>query len=410
MKKVLFIAEAVTLAHVARPLVLSGSLDSSRYRMTFACDPRCQWLLRDFAGAYSPLRSIDARIFLDALASGKPVYDVATLEAYVKDDLDLLARVKPDLVVGDFRLSLSVSARLARVPYVTITNAYWSPYFRPVAYPVPSLPMTRVLPVGLAGMLFRLARPLAFAYHCRPLNAVRRRHGLASLGSDLRHVYTDADQTLYADVAEFFPGIELPTNHRFIGPVLWAPPVPLPSWWDDLPSDRPIVYVTLGSSGQENLLPKVLNALGDLEVTVIAASAGGHLPASVPANARVAQYLPGDEASRRARLVICNGGSPTSQQALAAGVPLIGIAGNLDQFLNMEFIAQTGAGLILRADRFNGDRLRQALGTLLATDGHNGKGLDIAEIFASYSSQQCFSRLMSDLLPDRNVLNLHDED
>jgi UDP:flavonoid glycosyltransferase YjiC (YdhE family) len=399
LKRVLFVAEAVTLAHIARPLVLGGSLDLRRYQVALACDPRCQWLLRDFAGEYSPIRSIEGRAFLDALARGKPVYDVATLEEYVRDDLDLLARVKPDAVVGDFRLSLSVSARLAQVPYVAITNAYWSPFFRPALYPVPSLPLTRALPVSLAGLLFWLARPLAFAYHCRPLNAVRRRHGLPSLGSDLRRVYTDADQTLYADVPEFFPGITLPANHRFIGPIIWAPPVDAPSWWNDLPADRPLIYVTLGSSGQENLLPQVLNALSTLKVTVIAASAGGCLPTFIPANAHVARYLPGDEAARRARLVICNGGSPTSQQALAAGVPVIGITSNLDQLLNMASVVRAGAGQMLRADRFSGHRLKQAVTRLLASDYHRAQGLAIARIFASHSSSQCFSSLMSDLLP-----------
>jgi len=96
----------------------------------------------------------------------------------------LLQAVQPDLVIGDFRLSLSVSARLQRTPYITVSNAYWSPWVRQ-HYTVPNLPLTGVLPIWLADPLFRLIRPLAFASHAVPLNRVRRRHGLPSLGSDL---------------------------------------------------------------------------------------------------------------------------------------------------------------------------------------------------------------------------------
>ena len=49
----------------------------------------------------------------------------------------------------------------------------------------------------------------------------------------------------------------------------------------------------------------------------------------------VTDYLPGDIVARHSRLVVCNGGSPTSHQALLAGVPVLGIPDNLDQVLNM---------------------------------------------------------------------------
>jgi hypothetical protein len=75
--------------------------------------------------------------------------------------------------------------------------------------------------------------------------------------------------------------------------------------------------------------------------------------------------LPGLDAARRSRLVICNGGSPTSQQALAAGVPIIGLATNLDQFLNMAAIESAGAGVVLRADRFSANMLRAHVRRLL---------------------------------------------
>lgn len=395
-RRILFVAEAVTLAHIARPLALSQALDDSGCVLDFACNPQHHWLLKGFPGQAHPLYSISSADFLQTLAKGRPLYDVATLERYIADDLALIERVRPDAVVGDFRLSLSVSARLAGVPYLTISNAYWSPCVRQ-RYPLPEHPLARYLGGGLAQALFRMARPVVFAIHARPLNRVRTRHGLPRLGYNLNRVYTDADQVLYADVPEMFSMRNLPDNHHFIGPILWSPPVAEPDWWPRIPRERPILYVTLGSSGQARLLPAVLEALAALPVTVLLAGGGHPLPDPPPPNLLAAEYLPGLEAARLAQLVICNGGSPTSHQALAAGVPVLGLPSNLDQFLNMQAVEACGAGRLLRADRADTGSIRSAVERLLASRPHTEAARHIAEIFAQHASGPHFRRILETL-------------
>lgn len=397
-QKILFMAEAVTLAHVGRPLALAQALDPGRYAVDVACAPGYDMFFK--GSNIEPLRlhSISSERFLAALAAGKPVYDAATLQHYVADDLRVLNAVRPHVVVGDFRLSLSVSARLAGIPYIGLINAYWSPYVRQ-RYRVPALPFARVLPIALADRLFRLARPLAFALHSMPLNRVRRAHGLPALGPDLRRVYTDADHVLYADIPQMFPATALPDTHAYMGAVTWSPPTPLPAWWHELDGAKPVVYVTLGSSGAGQVLPRVLQALAALPVTVIAATAGGASPGVVPANARVAPYLPGAAAARRAQLVVCNGGSPTCQQALVAGVPVLGIAGNLDQYLNMGGVVGCGAGRLLRSDRLTEAAVRDAALALLdqTRPASRAAALRLAGHFAGYDAGRQLALLLDRL-------------
>jgi UDP:flavonoid glycosyltransferase YjiC (YdhE family) len=404
--RILFIAEAVTLAHVARPAVLAQSLDPTLYEVYFASDPRYSELLPDVVFAQRQIHSIPGQQVLEALAKGRPVYDVATLQAYVREDLKLLREIRPDVVVGDFRLSLAVSARHAGILYLAICNAYWSPYASQ-QFPLPELPFTRWVGLPIGRFLFRIARPLAFARHAVPLNRVRQDYDLPGLGFDLRRTYTEADHALYADIPELVPTFGLPANHHYLGPILWSPAVNPPAWWGDVPADRPVIYVTLGSSGQSELLETVLEALSDLPVFVIAATAGRSSLNEVPANARLADYLPGCAAAKRASIVICNGGSPTTQQALAAGTPLLGIASNLDQFLNMEAVRRVGAGELLRAGSADEQMIRGTTQRILSCPGYGKAARQLAGVLANYDAPNRFQLILGKVLKDAQVLTQH---
>ena len=399
-RRILFFAEAVTLAHVARPIVLASSLEGLGHALVIACNDRYSRFMANQTWQTLPLRSISSQRFLRSLAWGSPVYDLPTLRQYVAEDIDLIERVKPDLIVGDFRLSLSVSARLVGIPYATITNAYWSPYCRDRSFPLPVLPFTRFLPLSIAQSIFDIAKRPAFGLHCRPLNRLRAEHGLSQFGRDLRLAYTDADYTLYADAPAMFPVERLPPSHRFLGPVLWSPPVSAPNWWHDLPTDKPIVYLTLGSSGSPKVMRTVIDALADQPVTVIASTAGAPIPQTLSKNLRVADYLPGMEAAARASLVICNGGSPTSQQALAFGVPVLGIASNMDQFMNMAAVVRAGAGEVLRADRVCVRHIREAVVRMISESDYRHGNKQPIRSFAQPDSQQKFRDFVSEFFRD----------
>jgi len=381
--RVLFIAEAVTLAHVVRPFVVAKSLDPSRYEVHFACDPRFNKLLGPMPFPHHPIRSIPSEQFLGRMAGARLFFFFSTraLRRYMEEDRRVLAEVAPDVVVGDLRISLSVSARLADIPYVAIANAYWSPYARR-RFPLPEVLWNKIFGVRFVRFMFRFERPLLFALQCLPLNWLRFRHRLPILGWDLCRIFTDADYTLYADVPELMPTYDRPANHQYLGPLLWSPAVGLPDWWDSLPTDRPIVYATLGTSGGRNLLQVVLNALADQPVTVIAATADRSDLTHVPANAYIADYLPGEAAAARSSVVVCNGGSLSTQQAFVAGVPVVGVAANLDQHLNMEAIERAGAGILLRTEWLKERRVTAAVQEAISRPEYRQAARELAEAYA----------------------------
>ncbi len=402
-KVVLLVAEAVTLAHYGRIAMLSRALPSSDYRIIVAADPRYRGLDEIPGVEFHPIWSIPSDQFSRALAQGSPLYDVNTLMRYVEGDLTLIDAVQPDLVVGDFRLSLAVSAPLRKIPYASVVNAYWSPY-ADIAYPVPELPFTRITGLRAGQALFDLVRPFAFALHARPLNRVRRHHGLPALGSDLRKVYTWADYTLYADIPELVKTRLLPANHRFLGPILWSAQAPLPDWWSDLPQGKPIVFLTLGSSGQADLLPLVFKALSEFPVTVVAATAGKVALKGVPPNVYIADFLPINAASARSAFIISNGGSLTTYHALTVGVPVLGICSNMDQLLNMNAVQALGAGISLRAGRTTLSEMRAAVKALLEKSAYKDAAGRLGQAVLRHDAGQHFREIVAEMLQSSDVM------
>lgn len=393
--KVVFFAEAVTLAHIARPATLARALDPTRFDVSFAWSPRYRALFSDLPLRERTISSIEPAQFLAALESGGACYDLETLSRYVEEDLAVIEELQPDVVVGDFRLSLPVSARLKKIPYINITNAYWSPYST-APIPTPDVPQLRWLPVRVAQAIFNLVRPIAFAANARPMTQLHRKFGVPSPPTDIRHVYTDADFVAYVDLPELVPMRALPSNHAFIGPILWSPSGTMPGWWSSLEAEnRPIVYLTLGSSGMEAIMPRILAVLAELPVLGIVATAGRSNLVDVPANVRVADFLPGQAAAARSAFVICNGGSPTCYQALSVARPVLGICTNFDQQLNMTAVTRAGAGIVLAASSATVPAIKTAVETLLSVESYRAAAVRISDRIAAYDTLRRFTEILA---------------
>ena len=364
-KHVLFFAEAVTLAHIARCISLANEIDKTgKYKITIAADDRYDDVIGSVPFQRIALNSISSEYFAKKLAKGMPIYDVQTLTDYVNEDLSIIDQIKPDFIIGDFRLSLAVSSRIKKIPYATITNAYWSPYAN-IEYPIPEMPLTKIFGVAVAQKMFNIMRPFVFKLHTLALNKVCKEFRQSLLGSDLREQYTHADYTLYADIESFVPMKALPNNHIFVGPILWSAKVSLPKWWNTLSSDKPLVFVTLGSSGDSSLLPMLLETLSQMPVTVFCVTARKTSLTKSYSNVFITEFIPADLAVKKADIVICNGGSPMVYQSIAENKFVIGLPSNLDQYLMMTLADKAGYGKLIRSGKVSRDNIEYAVNCAL---------------------------------------------
>jgi UDP:flavonoid glycosyltransferase YjiC (YdhE family) len=393
-KKILFLAEGITMTHFVRPAALAASLDPAKYDVYFRTPERYHRLLDQEFYQIGNLATIDPHMFLESLAHGSTLYTEKTLRGYVRDDLEIIEEVQPDIVFGDFRLSLCISAPLSGVPWGSIFNAQWSPYRKQPAI-VPELPITRFVSPRLLGPLFALLRPAIFALHAKPVNDLRRAYGLPGISSDMRSIYTTGDLVLYPDVPEFVPTTGAPGNHHYVGICNWSPSTLKPAWWKEV-IDAPVpkIFISLGSSGPVKALPAVLEAVSHLPVKVILATSGRKI-GSVGPSVYSADLLPYEETARHCSAVVSQGGTAGLYLTLAAGTPTLAIPNNIDNHLSAALLEENGAGLSVRVENASPKILRKALERLLYEPNFKTAAAKCATAIARHDTRRIFPQLLA---------------
>ena len=396
-KRILFLAEGATMAHFVRPLALAGALDSNRYDVQFFAPARLFRYLQDSPFPVGELASMPGEQFLANIAKGAPLFPARVIRGYVEEERALFRTLRPDLVIGDMRLSLPISARLESVPHAVMINAYWSPYARHLSV-VPSLPITRAISPRLLSPIFKLTEPLAYAVHVGQVNRVRKHFGIPALPPDIRTLYTEGDYVLYPDIPEFVPVSNAPKSHRYVGICQWTPPTPKPDWWTRMLADpKPKVFVSLGSSGPLRAMPALLRALAKLPVSVMLSTSGREI-AEMPGEMYRADLLPYTETAAQASVVVSHGGSGGVYPAIAAGTPVLAIPSNADMHLSTFFLEESGAGTGVRVEEATEKRLQQALEKLLAEPRYRDAAKRWATVYARYDSGVLFRQFISETL------------
>jgi UDP:flavonoid glycosyltransferase YjiC (YdhE family) len=247
----------------------------------------------------------------------------------------------------------------------------------------------------------------AFAAAMSPTQE-RMDHILRELGAtEPTPSFVDGIAVLPDDTAVLtVPGFEfqrgdLPANIHLVGiqPTRSATDWHPPEWWSELDESRPVVVVTQGTLANHDLTELVepaLTALADLDVTVVAAL--GRDPSTlslpVPANARVAEFIPFDRLLPKATVYISNGGIGGLQQALAAGVPVVVAGETEDKPANAARVKYHGLGIDLGTATPTPEAIATAVMSLLADSTIAGNVQRLAKVYAEYDALDEIERLL----------------
>lgn len=234
------------------------------------------------------------------------------------------------------------------------------------------------------------ARHVIFGGVQREADALSRREVGATFGGLFLDWPRHADAIAQFSVSAFeYPRSDLAPNVHFVGPLTpAASDSSVPAWWDDLDTDRPVVHVTQGTianSDFDQLVGPTLEALAERDVLVVVSTGGRPVEAlggRVPANARVARYLPYDRLLPRVDVMVTNGGYGGVQQALAAGVPLV-VAGQTEDKVEVSArVGWTGAGVNLRTSTPSTEAVGQAVDRVLGEPSFRERARSLAAAYA----------------------------
>jgi UDP:flavonoid glycosyltransferase YjiC (YdhE family) len=378
--RVLFFGEGTSLAHTVRPLELAAALDPAQYDVYFCCDPRYRQLVEARGLRHRPLRCVDPATFQSRVFNASALYLEDEYRRYLDEDRFWINELRPDVVVGDFRLSLATAAELENLPSISLANVYWSPSVR-LPLPVPEHPLVDWFGVWTTRQILRLTSGMFFRLQVRGINRLRRKSGLRPL-ADAHALFTHGTRTLYLDLPALFNvSLQLSSSEQLVGPVCWEPDIELPQFWSELDRNKPIIVITAGSSGAVDATLDAVCGLQQLEANIVLATAGRVPDDKVPAGVFSCKYVPGKKAALDADLLVCNGGI-MSYQALSAGKPVLGLPLNIDQHYLLDAVVRAGAGLAVRAGRVNADTIREAASRILKTPSFRQRSEALAQKIA----------------------------
>ena len=341
--KILFAPQSTSLTHVGRSLTLARALSERGHDITFAGEAR--FLQNpDFIGEpffrFIELQDLPASVIIrktqaaQGLATSQIINDLIDLE------ISLLRQERFDLVVGDLRPTIFISAMLSETPSVSLMNVRWFPKMYARSF---TSPTTLRVPAAWNEQLATLSQEeraerivwLNQTTVAQPFQEPMRRLGLPPV-----EYYCDlleGDLNLFLDTAFFAPTIGLQEGFHQIGPIFWHPPWEQPRWIDDLPLDPPLVYVTYGSFTPQDLFVETIKMLKKKDVQVVVHTMRQRPPlADIPSNVRIVEEMRDERVFNKAAFVMCHAGNQTVYEAIRGSAPLLCVASHVGQ----EFVAQ----------------------------------------------------------------------
>ena len=221
---------------------------------------------------------------------------------------------------------------------------------------------------------------------------------------------TVPDRYLHLSIEDLeYPRSDAPASLRFVGAVpdeRSTRPVALPEWWSEVQAAERVVAVTQGTIANHDLtelIEPALEALADLDVLVVATLGRNARLADVPANARVAEFIPFAELLPHTTVLVSNGGYGGVQQALWHGVPMV-LAGQSED--KVEVTARTawaGAAINLATQRPAVADIRKAVENVLDTPTYRERAVLLSAQYRKHDALTEIHASIGELIAQRGA-------
>lgn len=388
MKKVLFISHAVTIQHLIRPLLVAKQMKRRGHEVFFGLtDFRYEYLLKKENIPALKLSAIDRDKALQAVRDLR-YNDREITRQFTEDldsDLELIDKIKPDLLVNDMRFTAKMACILRGIPYAVIINAYYTAKLA-TRHTIPeAIFLSRLIPKPIQKIIFKSITDFMDYSLAGSIRRLAKARNITCIRKISQSLVSDS-LNLIVDLPEFFPCKNLTKEFHYVGPFLWEPEIPIPEWFYKLDESKPIIYFTLGTSGSIQHLPQILEAFSNYGFQTILSCGGLEYRKELPKGVFMAEFLPALKILDRVNLVICHGGNGTIYQALSKGVPVIGLPTFFDQEWNSDRLQDLGLGKRISIYKFSEDKIIKAVKEIINCSEIKNNCLKFKEIILAYNA------------------------
>lgn len=404
--KILAIPYSHTLSHISRPLAVAQELRSRGHDIIFAGDSPKKAFIEKQGFQVVPIYEISPDILYGNIRSGKLQFvNNSDIDRMIEADLALFDQVRPDIVLTDGRFTAPISCHIAGIKHAAIVNVSSTEYralpYVPFFDWIPEAVLSREN--NLWKMLDRLNLSLemfVFDHATNYFTKLSRKHGLKKMIT-ATNCLVGKDLTLLPDIPEYFPTRNLPADYHYIGPITLRQELPPPAWWPPKTGDKPLVYITMGTTGISNFFEIVYKLISSSEMAAIITTAGqGKQLATVEGSIYIEEMMDGDMVMEACDLVVCHGGNGTIYQALQHGKPIIGIPTIPDQSFNMRRVEALGIGCTLTWKEFinNQDSLLKAISYIKGNRNFFEQAEKVKSLLSTYNAPKAAADLIERIM------------
>lgn len=202
-----------------------------------------------------------------------------------------------------------------------------------------------------------------------------------------------ADLTIVNDLLDYYEQSKFPSNVKFTGPLFSIPdndeaidPEILKVF--DPKNNRPKIFCALSSSGSEEMLKEVIKVFVygeglNWNAVILSPHFSIEKARELVGNREgiyiTDKFIPAQKVNAMADITVCHGGQGTVQTAIYSGTPIVGVAAQQEQFINLSNVEAHGAGIRISITKWNTDNIQKSASKILADKRYKESMLKLRE-------------------------------
>lgn len=369
--RILMMPSGIGHSHLTRLLQIGYALQEKGATVAFVYhDPQHPLLL---ASSFLVFPTVDITVY-DFTTNIYEAYTPTLIHQCIKTEYKAIVQFQPDVVVGDLRLTAVLSARLAKLPFVSVVNGVLTRYFDPItALTTEKKSMSRIIARAAANSIQTWQKKsLVDSFH-----AVAKQLKMPQFIS--LSDFLEGDLTLVPDIAEFCPLEKKPDTVQFIGAMIWEGVREETAVLPSINPQKTVIYITAGNTGQQQLLEQTILTFGQQKERQLIVTTGPFIPPqALPTapNCTIHTFLSGSQILAHADLAIHCGGSGSTYQAIGQGVPTLVVPFNNEQKIYGRLVQKNGLGKLFAPQKLTDTKALQTAVNQLLTNSNYRKNLE----------------------------------